>query len=439
MKNLNVSQSKLEKVLGPAAGWLNENRFITALSQGFMGILPVTLGVAIIAILINFPIDAWKALLTQVGLYAVGQEFISTTLSLLAVYVVGSIGYNFAKNDGKNGMIGSILSLATFITLIPLDVVSIKEAPVSVIRISYLGSDGFFVAMLCGLLIPYVYCKLTDLKLVLKLPDSVPPMVSKSLAPTFTSMIIFTGVFFIKYFFKSTSFGDVFTMVTTVIAKPIMQFGATPISLIVVFTLINLFWFFGIHPNAVLSCYMPVLIATSIANQSAYAAGNAMPYITFALVGSVVQIGGAGNTLGLCIATLFAKSEKYKALRKLVIPANIFNINEPVIFGFPIVMNPIYFIPMVLTPIASGLITIFMLNIVPVTLNPFASLATMPWVTPIFVVASLQGGLAFLLIFIICVLAHFLIYLPFFKMDDANAYRLELENQETIDANSIKA
>lgn len=430
MKNLNSVQSKMEKVLGPVAGWLNQNRFLTALSQGFMGILPVTLGVAIIAILVNFPIDSWKELLTNVGLYQVGQDFISTTLSLLAVYVVATIGYNFSKNEGKNGLIGAILSLATFITLIPLESVAINDATVSVIKISYLGSDGFFVAMICGLLVPYIYCKLTDLNLVLKLPDSVPPMVSKSLAPTFTAIIIFTCVFLTKYLFTLTPFGDVFTMISTVIAKPIMKFGATPASVITVFTLINLFWFFGIHPNAILSCYMPVLMATAIANQTAYNAGEAMPYVTFALIGSVVQIGGAGNTLGLCIATLFAKSEKYKALRKLVIPANIFNINEPLIFGFPIVMNPIYFIPMILTPIISGIITVTMLQFIPVSLNPFASLATMPWVTPIFIVATLQGGLAFLGIFLVCVLAHFLIYLPFFKMDDNNSYMQEVENEK---------
>lgn len=438
MKNSNSGQNKMEQLLGPLAGWLNQNRFLTALSQGFMGILPITLGVAIIAILVNFPIDSWRELLNKIGVYQVGQDFISTTLSLLAVYTVGTIAYNFAKNEGKNGIIGLVLALSTFITLIPLNSVIINEASVNVIKISYLGSDGFFVAMLCGLLVPYIYCKLTDLNLVLKLPDSVPPMVSKSLAPTFTSIIIFTGVFLIKYLFTLTPFGDVFTMVSTVIAQPIMKFGATPASVIIVFTLINLFWFFGIHPNAVLSCYMPVLIATAIANQTAYNAGEAMPYVTFALIGSVVQIGGAGNTLGLCIATLFAKSEKYKALRKLVIPANIFNINEPLIFGFPIVMNPIYFIPMILTPIASGIITITMLKFIPIALNPFASLATMPWVTPIFIVATLQGGLGFLAIFTVCVLAHFLIYLPFFKMDDKNSYMQEIENKKNKELENEK-
>ena len=225
---------------------------------------------------------------------------------------------------------------------------------ISALATSYMGSDGIFLAIILGLIIPKLYCVLMNKNLRLKLPDSVPPMVSMSLAPTFVAMIIFTLVFFVKWGCTFTPYGNLFNAVSTLIGQPISMFGASPISLIVVFSLMNLIWFFGIHPNAILMPYMPVLMMVGMANTEAYLAGKEMPFLIFSIVAACVQIGGAGNTLGLCIATLFAKSEKYKAMRKLVIPANIFNINEPIIFGFPIMLNPLYVIPMVFSPVVSG-------------------------------------------------------------------------------------
>ena len=154
-----------------------------------------------------------------------------------------------------------------------------------------MGSQGILVAILIGLFIPWLYVKLTRKKLVLKLPESVPPNVSQSMAPTFVAMIIFSLVFFIKYVTGLTPYGNVFTMITTIIAEPISAFGATPIALIVVFTLMNLFWFFGVHPNTILMVYVPILTMAGISNQEAFLAGKELPFYAFAIVGFAVQIG----------------------------------------------------------------------------------------------------------------------------------------------------
>ena len=193
----------------------------------------------------------------------------------------------------------------------------------------------------------------------------------------------------------------------------------------------NLIWFFGIHPNTILSCYMPILMMVSVANTEAFTNGQPLPFLLFAILGGCIQIGGAGNTLGLCIATIFAKSEKYKTMRKLVIPANIFNINEPIIFGFPIMLNPLYFMPMALSPIASGLAVIGLYKILPITINPAIS---MPWVTPGFVTTFFQGGVSLLLLWLISLFIHFILYLPFFLIDDKNAY--EQEKKQEMEVNN---
>ena len=426
-------QNGLEKVMGPFANVVSTNKFIRALTAGFMASMPITLGTAAIAVLGNLPITPWQNFLVSTGLYQVAQDFISLTLSLLAIYVVISISYNYTKIEGKNAITGAVVSAEVFITLMTIKTSEIDGVMATSLLTSNMGSNGIFVAMIVGLLTPWIFCKLMNKNLKLKLPDSVPPMVADSLAPTFVAMILFFGVFMIKWGISLTSYGDIFTFITEVISKPVMYFGTSPWALIFMYCFMNLCWFFGIHPSPILSCYIPVLMAAGTANTEAFLAGQALPYLTFSIVGATVYVGGNGNTLGLCIATLFAKSEKYKSMRKLVIPANIFNINEPIIFGFPTMLNPLYFIPMVFTSLASGAVAILLVNILPVTLNPTISL---PWVTPGFVSAVMSGGLNLLLIWGVSITIHFLMYLPFFMVDDANAYK---DEQEMLKASEIAA
>lgn len=419
-------QRGLEKVVGPFATAVANSRYIKALTEGFMYTMPITLGVAAIAVLANLPIPAWTQFLQSIGIYATALEVVSLTLSLLAIYVVGAIGYAFTKNEGENGAIGAVMSMAAFIILIPVQTFTNKAgAAVSTIAISYLGSDGIFLAIILGLVIPAFYCFLMKKNLKLKLPDSVPPMVSQSLAPTFVAMILITSVFAVKYACTFTPYGNLFTLISTLVGKPVSAFGANPISLIAIFTLMNLIWFFGVHPNAILMPYMPILTIVGLANQEAFLSNQALPYLTFAVLSSCIQIGGAGNTLGLCIASFFGKSEKYKTMRKLVAPANLFNINEPAIFGFPIMLNPIYLIPMIFSAPVKGLLVLGLLKFIPVSFNPTIS---MPWVTPGFVTAFFQGGVPLLVIWFLSLGIDFLMYLPFFLIDDKNALRQEQEN-----------
>lgn len=418
-------QGGLERIVGPVAEKVAENKFITAMTAGFMCTMPITLGIAAIAVLVNFPISAWTSFLQSTGIYAVAQDVLTVTLSMLAIYVVVAIGYSYAKNDKKNGMTGAILSMGSFLVLVPVEHIS-NEAGVSqtMLSTSYLGSDGIFIALIVGLFVSWAYCLLTDKNLQIKMPDSVPPMVSQAISPMLIAMIVFVFMFILKYICSMTPYGNIFTIINTLIGKPVTSIGSSPVALMTVYFLMNLFWFFGVHPNAILMCYMPVLMAATAENTQAFLDGTQLPYYMFAVLGGICQIGGAGNTLGLCIATLFAKSEKYKAMRKVFIPANIFNINEPIIFGFPIMMNPIYFIPMVFSPIISGLAGMLLMSFIKVNFNPTIS---MPWVTPGFMTVFLQGGISYLFFWLVALLIHFAIYLPFFKIDDAKACRMEQE------------
>lgn len=415
-------QNALEKVVGPLTEKLAGNKFVIALTAGFMSTMPITLGASIIAILGNLPINAWQNFLVNIGAYQVAQDFVSATLSLLAIFLVGSIAYNFTHNDGKNGITGSVICLASFIALMPIQIAEINGSSTSVFTLSNMGSSGVFVAMLCGLLISWIFCKLTDKNLRIKLPEQVPGMVAESISPIFITMIIFSLIFIIKFGFTLTSFGDIFNFFNTVITKPVMLVGASPWGKILIYVFANLCWFFGLHPSPILSTYSAVTMPIIIANREAFAMGQALPYASFMVVSYVLNIGGTGNTLGLAFSTFFAKSEKFKSMRNLVVLPNIFNINEPIIFGFPVVLNPLYFIPMILTPALSGCAALIIGEILPMTINPAISL---PWVTPYFISNFMIGGFTLLIITLVCMLISFIMYFPFFIIDDRRACQQE--------------
>lgn len=433
MSKFDAVADAMNNIVGPFAKKVSDNRAISALTQGFMFTMPITLGVALIAVLVNLPIAPWTAFLQSTGLYTVGTEVVSLTLSMLAIYVVVAIAYSYTRIRKQNEMVGAIIAMASFLILIPVYTVTdpTTQQSVTTLKMSFLGSDGIFVAFIVGILVPMLFCKLMSKNLVLKLPDSVPPMVSQSMAPTFVAMIIFTLMFFIKYICTLTPWNDVFTMISTFIGAPVTAIGSSPVALMIVYLLMDLVWFFGIHPNAILMPYMPVLVAVGLANQEAFINGQALPFLAFAVVGAVAQIGGAGNTLGLCIATFFAKSEKYKAMRKVVIPANLFNINEPIIFGFPIVLNPVYLIPMLLTPVVNCGLGMLAAALFKFVVNPTVS---MPWVTPGFATTFVTGGILLMVLWIVCLLADFAIYLPFFLMDDKNALAEEAAREAELES-----
>lgn len=425
MKVLDILQEKMIKIINPIATALSNNKYMKALTGGMMGIMCISLGTAAIAVLVNLPFEWWTNFLNDSGLYQVAQDVISVTLSLLAIYAVVSISYSYTKNEGENIIAGVLLSLATFLVLIPLKVFTIDETSVTTINISYLGSNGIFVAMITGLIVSAFFCWLCKKNIKLKMPDSMPPMISDSISPVFTAMIILTMAFIIKYAFTLTSYGNVFDLVTQLISKPVMAFGSSPLSLLLFYTICNVFWFFGVHPSPLQSAYALVALPVIFALIGEFTETGTVSNPEFLLAFMVAGLGGTGNTLGLALSTFFAKSEKYKTMKKLVVIPNIFNINEPIIFGFPVILNPIYFIPMAVSSLLNGGIGLLLLKILPVNINPTVQV---PWVTPKFIEAFLQGGFWYFIIISICIAADFLLYLPFFRIDDARALKEEQEN-----------
>lgn len=414
-------QNIMDKTIAPVASKVADSKMLDALMGGMMCTLPMTLGVSVIAILINFPIPGFSDWVVSSGLMATGNSILTVTMNMMGIYISFFIGLRWGKVCGLSGYTGGIVSGAVFLAFMPQQ--SFEDIPMaSFINTSYMGSNGIFVAILLGLIVPKVTAILMS-KLEIKLPDMVPPMVADSLSPMFAAIVLFTAVWFAKWGLSFTPWGNLFDMINTLIGTPVTMVGASPLAYIIVCSLQSIFWFFGVHPNVMLNFYAPVIMACSAANTETIIAGEALPYGAWAVVALGTAIGGQANALGISISLLFTKSERFKAIRGIALVPSLFNISEPLMFGLPVVLNPTYFIPFVLNiPVCAIVVQALYALGLGAAFNPTIQL---PWVLPQPVIAFMQGGIGCLVISVAVLAVSVLMYTPFTLMADRQALREE--------------
>lgn len=431
----------LGKYIGPIANWMNQNKFFSALAESFMRVTPVTLGSAFLMIIGNFPIPGWIAFLESSGLKPHFDAVLGGTINIISIFVAFNFAYVYARNEKYNALSAGLLSVASFFILMPqkMEVPTLAKAvtefpgqatvtameSVESFQSLYTGGTGLLVAILVGYLTAKMYCFLNKKNITIKMPDSVPSNVSESLSPAILSGIIFSVFFIIRVAFSYTPFESIFTFIFALIQAPLQGVTSSPIAIITIFTVANLLWFFGIHPNMVYGVVMPVLMANGLANMNAFRDGQALPYLTAMVVAYVCGngFGGQGSTYGLVISMLTAKSARYKQLLKLAGPPSIFNVNEPLVFGAPLMLNPVFFIPMVFSPLLMGGATWALINLLNFTeLNPLIS---MPFTTPAPILMGLQGGWKYLIIFVVAIAINICLWFPFFRVADKQAVKEE--------------
>ena len=333
-------QGFLEKHVGPIAHKVSSFNVVKGLMSGMMATMPVTLGVALLSIINGLPIPPLQAFLASTGMSATITDVLVVTMNLGAIYMCASVSYSYGKVLGNKGLTSTVAAIGVLLLLIPL---GHAEDGSTFIVTRYLGSSGLFVALLVALIVPKALNFLMK-HIAIPMPDSVPQFVTDSLSPMFCAIVIFTTAALVKWGMGMTSFGDVFNLINSTIATPVMFLGSSPWAVVIYFTLCNLLFFFGIHPSVLMSVYMPVIQACALANTEAFVAGQPLPYLSFIIMFSV----GSVDALGMELALLTAKSERYKALSKIALVPALFNISEPIIFGTPIAMNPYMFIPYIM-------------------------------------------------------------------------------------------
>ncbi len=423
-------QEWLEKYLVPFSNKLGQSKVLQSISSGMVMTLPVTIGASVFSIFASFPIKPIADWFAKVGITPSMSSIVNGTMNILAVFIAFTIAYNYAQKCKENGVVAGLLSLASFFVLMP-QVIPGKK-PMNAFQITYMGSEGIIVAILLSILIGVFYVKLSkNKKLTIKLPDSVPSMVSSSIEPLIIGIIIFIVVFIVRAIFDYSQFGNVFDFINKLITAPLMHIGGSPITLILVTVLSNILFTFGIHPAAIQSVTIPLVISMMVSSTPAYQAGKTIPYLNNLIVFAFSNNDAAGSTLSLVMMGLiFSKSKRYKEFFRVSALPNLFNINEPIIFGMPIVLNPIMFIPFVLSSFVSSGVGLLAVKIGFITnYNPSLGMG-MPWTMPKVVADGMTMGWQGTVVWLINFAILFLLYLPFFRVADKQAFEEENKSHE---------
>lgn len=408
------------------ASKIQQNIYMQAISNGLMSTLPIMIIGAFSTLLSSMQVGSYQTLIAPIKAFiALPATF---TTNALALYAAFSIAYRLATLLNQEGMIPGFVSLFSFLVLTPITNFEVGELNVNALTFDWLGAKGLFAAMIVGIVSARLYVFFVDKNFTIKMPDGVPPTISKTfsgLVPAVFVAIIFTVI---SAIWAQTTFGSFHQFVYTILQIPLQSLGGSIWSICIALLIMQVLWVFGIHGAiVVLAVIRPIMTALDLENLAAYQAGEAMPNIVTGSFWGVYA--NLSPMLGLIIVLLFfTKSKQFKVIGRLGAPGSIFGIHEPLIFGLPIVMNPILAIPFIISPIVCVVLgyLLTITNILPIPIG-----MQVPFGAPIFLSGLLQGSWKLGLIQLLMVPLSAAIYYPFVRILDKK--NLELENQSEED------
>lgn len=424
----------------PVATRIQENVYVKSITGGFMSALPALMFGAVCSMIIGFPVDAWKEWLADHTLGTVLQFGSDATFGLLALYAVVGIAYSLARELKQDPLAVSITALVGFMLVLPFGTTVMSgdtAVPVTgVLPTQWLGGQGVFAAIIVSLVATRLYAFIVARGWKIKMPASVPPNVSRPFEAIIPAAIVGAVFLGVHTLFDATSYGHLSQFIFDVIGSPLANVSNSFATWFVIVLLAQLCWTLGIHNAAIWGVVLPLMIGPATENQVAGTAGDPLPYmITFTVAFAIVQwVGGGGSLLGLSTnMMLFAKSQRYKTLGRLAFPPSIFNITEPIMFGFPIVFNPLMAVPFIFVPLIQlslgyALISWGVIGIPYINLP--ASVMTMPFVPGGFL---LGAGVGFGIFMIACFAISVLCYYPFFRLADKREVQIERETAAALE------
>lgn len=417
---------KMESILTPLAEKVGGNRLLKAISTAFNMIMPIIIIGAIFSLVSTLQIGAYQTFLTDTGIGSILSLVSKFTTDMLAVYVAFTAAYAYVRNEGMSAdaVPAGLLSLLSFMIMTPLANVVVNDVPTAMISFDYLGSKGLFTALIVGVLVGVSYTFIVHRGWVIKMPEGVPPTVAKSFSALIPGFII-TAIFLVINGLFATFAGATFSeWFYGILSAPLSALSGSLVTYMILGFIASSFWFFGIHGGQVTIPFMIMLfMQAGTENQAVYAAGQPMQNIlTMGLVFFMV-LGGTGSTIGLSIdMLLFSKSSRYKALGKLAILPSWCGINEPIVFGMPLILNPIMALPFFIVPQILTLVAYFSMKYGLVSLPRIAMGSAG---TPLLLDGWLICGLSGVILQIVLVMISIVLYYPFFKVQDNIALKEE--------------
>jgi PTS system cellobiose-specific IIC component len=438
VNGLSKINSVLERYIMPFAGRVAEQRHLQALRDGMVLTMPLIIIGSLFLILANLPFQAYTDFLADHPQLRTSILYpYRGTFEIMALVATFGIAYRLAESYKVDPLASGAVSLAAFFVGTPFVSYTIGQNPdgTNIIETAYqtgmFTSKGLFVGMVIAILATEIYRIIIQKDIVIKLPETVPPAVARSFSALIPGFAAIMAVWILRLLVENIGdFGNLHNVVTLLLQQPLTQIGTSLVGTLITFLIITLMWSTGLHGATIVGSVMtPVWLTLSNENAASLAAGEPVKHIVTNEFNDIILIGGSGTTLALVLTmVLLARSQQLKQLGRLSIGPGVFNINEPIIFGMPIVLNPIMIIPFILTPAISVIITYLSMDMGLVAkpigiVTPF----TMP---PIIGGYLITGSISGSILQLVIIAVSFFIYFPFFKIWDNQ--KLKEENTTNI-------
>ncbi|MGX8797308.1 PTS sugar transporter subunit IIC [Fusibacter sp. JL298sf-3] len=414
----------MEEKFIPVAAKIGAQRHLVAIRDAFVSIMALLIAGSMGVLINNMQFtrlvenDPYQNFMNNLfgglGWKDFGGNLWWASFAIMSIFIAFLVAYNLAKSYDSNGIGAGVTSTAVFFMFIPKSAESIW---------GFTNQMGLFVAIIVGLVVAELFVRLSRSKaLVIKMPESVPPSVGRAFAALLPTLIIMSIAAFFHIFMTAIE-KDLFSVIMTTIQAPIQNVGDTLFVALLLPLIQQFFWFFGIHGSNVIDPVMQAIYVPAVVeNANAILAGLDAPNIvTKSFYDAFVNMGGSGTTIAL-IAAIFVGSKRkdYRLVGGMSAAPGLFNINESILFGLPLVLNPIMLIPFVFTPMLLTLIAYVAtaIGLVPATIN------VIPWVTPpvlggFFATGDIRGALLSLFNLVVAFVIYYIFVLIANKSKDA--------------------
>lgn len=432
----------IEKRLAPMAGVIAQQRYVLAIRDGFIAALPFMIVGSFMLVFIFPPISTnttfqfAKAWLNFSANYREQLMLpFNMSMGLMTIFISVGVGASLGKQYSLDPITTGLLSLMSFM-LVAAD---LKNGALSM---QYFSGQGIFTALLCSIYATEVYRWLKKRNITIKLPEQVPPGVSRSFEVLIPVIIIMITLHPLNLFIEHAT-GMILPEAIMAILKPLVAASDSLLAVILAVLLCQILWFAGIHGTMIVTGIMnPFWMANLASNQAALAAGEAIPH-TFVqgFWDHFLFIGGVGSTLPLAILLIRSRAAHLRTIGRMGFVPGLFNINEPILFGAPIIMNPILFIPFVFIPVINAILAWYAID-----LGLVEKVVMMTaWTTPAPIGASwaTNWAIAPVILCFICMAIAALMYYPFVKAYEktllaADNSNVESKNEESFELKSEK-
>lgn len=384
----------ISKHLLPVAETLSQFKPLKAIRDGIAMSMPLIIVGSIFLIAGSFPIDAWTTWIASTSIRGIAiadlfNKIVNASFGLLGVISCYGIASSYAAYHETDGQSAGIIAIASYFAITPSIFTSGKVISEGM-PYDYLGSKGLFIAIIIGLITGGIFQWFINHDIQIKMPETVPSAVSKSFSALIPGAVIISLFGLIYAIFGWLGLGNVHDLLLHVLSKPLGFLGGTLGGTLIAVFLNSAFWFIGIHGSSIVNSIMsPIWLMNTDANRVLFKAGKLTlahggKIIAAPFIDNFVYMGGGGATLGLVLGiailvSMKKASKQLQVLAPITVTPGIFNINEPTMFGMPIVLNTSLIIPFLIAPMFNACTTYFAMamGIVPLCIG-----AVVPWTMP---------------------------------------------------------